>query len=83
MVPHPLSFSRLFKFHLETKSQKNIKKYVSLSYRYGPHFDDLQKEGNITFRTVQVGGSIYLNCRISFLQGKTVSPKNLLLIYFL
>ncbi|KAL5292903.1 hypothetical protein ACFFRR_011582 [Megaselia abdita] len=41
--------------------------------RYGPHFDDIQKEGNIQFRTVQVGGSIYLNCRISFLQGKTVS----------
>lgn len=41
--------------------------------RYGPHFEDIQKEGKPSNITVQAGGSVYLNCRISLLQDKTVS----------
>lgn len=41
--------------------------------RYGPHFEDVQKEGKPTNITVQAGASVYLNCRISLLQDKTVS----------
>ncbi|XP_055844295.1 uncharacterized protein LOC129910781 [Episyrphus balteatus] len=41
--------------------------------RYGPHFEDIQKEGKPTNITVQAGASVFLNCRISLLQDKTVS----------
>ncbi|XP_055914485.1 uncharacterized protein LOC129947811 [Eupeodes corollae] len=41
--------------------------------RYGPHFEDIPKEGNPTNITVQAGASVFLNCRISLLQDKTVS----------
>lgn len=41
--------------------------------RYGPHFEDIQKEGKPSNITVQAGASVYLNCRISLLQDKTVS----------
>ncbi|XP_055716618.1 uncharacterized protein LOC129810280 isoform X2 [Phlebotomus papatasi] len=41
--------------------------------RYGPHFEDIKTVGNVTNITVQIGSSVYLNCRISLLQDKTVS----------
>lgn len=41
--------------------------------RYGPHFEDIKTIGNVTNMTVQMGQSVYLNCRISLLQDKTVS----------
>lgn len=40
--------------------------------RYGPHFEDISSAGNVTNITVQVGSAVYLNCRISLLQDKTV-----------
>ncbi|XP_055687307.1 uncharacterized protein LOC129792354 isoform X2 [Lutzomyia longipalpis] len=43
------------------------------SDRYGPHFEDIKTVGNVTNITVQIGSSVYLNCRISLLQDKTVS----------
>lgn len=50
-------------------------KIVFFSYsrcRYGPHFEDISSAGNVTNITVQVGSAVYLNCRISLLQDKTV-----------
>ncbi|XP_037906309.1 uncharacterized protein LOC119648612 [Hermetia illucens] len=41
--------------------------------RYGPHFEDAVTDGNVTNITVQAGSMIFLNCRISLLQDKTVS----------
>ncbi|EDW78854.2 uncharacterized protein Dwil_GK12675 [Drosophila willistoni] len=41
--------------------------------RYGPHFEDAQRVGQVSNMTVQAGSSIFLNCRISLLQDKTVS----------
>lgn len=42
------------------------------STRYGPHFEDLSSEGSVSNITVHVGNAVYLNCRISLLQDKTV-----------
>lgn len=44
-----------------------------IASRYGPHFEDIKTVGNVTNMTVQMGQSVYLNCRISLLQDKTVS----------
>lgn len=40
--------------------------------RYGPHFEDIPTVGNVTNITVPIGNAVYLNCRISLLQDKTV-----------
>ena len=40
--------------------------------RYGPHFEDVPTIGNVTNITVPIGNAVYLNCRISLLQDKTV-----------
>lgn len=50
--------------------------FSCISYRYGPHFEDVQLVGKPTNMTVQAGSSIHLNCRISLLQDKTVSNQN-------
>lgn len=42
------------------------------SDRYGPHFEDIPTVGNVTNITVPIGNAVYLNCRISLLQDKTV-----------
>lgn len=47
-------------------------KWNSYKNRYGPHFEDIASLGNVTNITVQVGNTVYLNCRISLLQDKTV-----------
>lgn len=44
--------------------------------RHGPHFEDIKTVGNVTNMTVQMGQSVYLNCRISLLQDKTVSESS-------
>lgn len=62
--------------------------------RYGPHFEDVPTIGNVTNITVPIGNAVYLNCRISLLQDKTVriymfhdmfffSPSLSLLVYSL
>lgn len=45
-------------------------------YRYGPHFEDIPAIGNVTNITVPIGNAVYLNCRISLLQDKTVRILN-------
>lgn len=47
--------------------------FVLLFHRYGPHFEDAPGVGQTTNLTVQAGCSVYLNCRISLLQDKTVT----------
>ena len=42
-------------------------------FRYGTHFEDSTNIGNILNVTVRLGGTVYLDCRISSLQDKTVS----------
>lgn len=54
-----------------------------LFVRYGPHFEDVQREGSPKNITVQAGGSVYLNCRISLLQDKTVSLLSRIILVFL
>lgn len=45
---------------------------------YGPHFEDIPTVGNVSNITVPVGNAVYLNCRISLLQDKTVSISNMI-----
>lgn len=45
-------------------------------HRYGPHFEDIPAIGNVTNITVPIGNAVYLNCRISLLQDKTVRILN-------
>ncbi|XP_037040992.1 uncharacterized protein LOC119077788 isoform X2 [Bradysia coprophila] len=54
-------------------SISSANKHHHHDHRYGPHFEDISSAGNVTNITVQVGSAVYLNCRISLLQDKTVS----------
>lgn len=67
---------KLFLFRGKTKKKR--KKWSSLDFKtsiknsYGPHFEDIPTVGNVTNITVPIGNAVYLNCRISLLQDKTV-----------
>lgn len=43
------------------------------TYKWGPHFDPSDVHLNGTTVTVQVNGTAILNCRVNYLQDKTVS----------
>lgn len=51
------------------RSRQNVHRWKN---RYGPHFEDIPTVGNVTNITVPIGNAVYLNCRISLLQDKTV-----------
>ncbi|EDV39556.2 uncharacterized protein Dana_GF10084 [Drosophila ananassae] len=73
---HPISKGQktdapMLNYIFDTFSSAN--KHHHHDQRYGPHFEDVQRVGQITNLTVQAGSSIHLNCRISLLQDKTVS----------
>ncbi|XP_055309756.1 uncharacterized protein LOC129573352 isoform X2 [Sitodiplosis mosellana] len=57
---------------LDSLSVSNSK-HLHHDHRYGPHFEDIPTIGNVTNITVPIGNAVYLNCRISLLQDKTVS----------
>lgn len=46
------------------------------TYKWGPHFDPSDVHLNGTTVTVQVNGTAILNCRVNYLQDKTVSAND-------
>ncbi|KDR14869.1 hypothetical protein L798_11009, partial [Zootermopsis nevadensis] len=53
-------------------THSNLNKHHHHDHKWGPHFEEVELGANATNMTVQVGNTANLNCRISFLQDKTV-----------
>lgn len=62
----------MLNYIFDTHSSKG-KHHHHDTYKWGPHFDPSEAHLNGTTVTVQVGDTAILNCKVNFLQDKTVS----------
>lgn len=61
----------MLNYIFDTHSAKG--KHHHHDYKWGPHFDEADAHLNASTVTVQIGGTALLNCRVIYLQDKTVS----------
>jgi len=72
----PKTDAPMLNYIFDTHSVKG--KHHHHDYKWGPHFDETDSHLNGSTVTVQIGGTALINCRVIYLQDKTVSDQ----IYF-